>query len=111
MLRTFTNCSKAEPRVTRFEFPSDAKRNDRISVVCTTKVGSPPFQFEWLRNGSPIAREDKISIVSTEDGSMLTFKQLRPEDAANYTCIIRNTEGMDAFTARLKMKRESGHFQ
>ena len=44
--------------------------------------------------------------MSGEDASILTFKQLKSQDAANYTCIVRNREGMDAFTAKLSMKSE-----
>ena len=72
-----------------------------------TKSGQPPFQFEWRKNDKPLAREETISIGTTEDASMLIFRQLRTEDAGNYTCIVKNQEGTDSFTAHLKMKSES----
>ena len=91
-------------KVAKFEFPSSAKINGRISVICSTASGSQPYQFEWLKNGIPFEKSERISIATTEDGSMLTFRQLKVEDAANYTCIVKNRGGMDAYTARLSMK-------
>ena len=90
-------------KISRFEFPSNAELESRISVMCSIKQGKLPIQFEWLKNGIQLEKNDRISIVTGEDGSMLTFRQLRAEDAANYTCIAKNREGMDALTTRLKM--------
>lgn len=94
----------AEPRIKKFEFPSDGRVNDRVSVTCTTKSGSPPFQFEWMRNGIPLTKNDRISFGTIEDASVLTFRQLKEEDVANYTCMVRNNHGMDTFTAPLVMR-------
>ena len=91
----------ADVKISRFEFPSNAKPESRISVMCSTVSGKPPFQFEWLRNGIPLEKNERINIGTNEDGSMLTFRQSKKEDVANYTCIVKNREGMDAFTARL----------
>ena len=62
------------------------------------------MQFEWLRNGIPIEKSDRINVGTNEDASILTLRQLKREDAANYTCIAKNKEGMDAFTAKLRMR-------
>ena len=98
--------SPAPPRVAQFEFPSDARQGSRISVVCLTRSGQPPFHFHWSKNGQPLSREDRITMSSTEDASVLTFRQLRTEDVGNYTCHVKNIEGTDGFTAFLRMKSE-----
>ena len=94
----------AAPRVNKFEFPSDAKENDRISVMCSLRGGSTPLKFEWLRNGVPIDKSERLNIGITDETSTLTLKHLKAEDVANYTCIAKNREGMDAFTATLRMR-------
>lgn len=75
--------------------------------MCTISSGKPPFQFDWLKNAIPLEKNERVNLVTTEDFSTLTLRGLRAEDAANYTCIAKNREGMDAFTARLKMNCES----
>ena len=52
----------------------------------------------------PIEKSDRINVGTNEDASILTLRQLKREDAANYTCIAKNKEGMDAFTAKLRMR-------
>ena len=99
--------SQAEPRVSKFEFPYDVSMGDRISVTCSTRSGTLPLHFEWLKNESPVAKSEKMSIVNGDEGSMLTLRQVSREDTGNYTCVVRNKEGMDAFTARLRMKSKS----
>ena len=54
----------------------------------------------------PITVEERVDIVTAQEASILTLRQLKREDAANYTCIVRNREGMDTFTATLRMKSE-----
>ena len=71
--------------------------------MCSLSAGSNPVKFEWLKNGVPIEKSDRINVGTNEDASMLTLKQLIRDDAANYTCIAKNKDGMDAFTARLRM--------
>ena len=75
--------------------------------MCSLSTGSIPLQFEWLRNGIPLEKNERMNIGTNEDASTLTLRQLRLEDAANYTCIARNKDGMDAFTARLRMRSKS----
>ena len=75
--------------------------------MCSLKTGTTPLKFEWLRNGMPFTSDERVDIGITQEASILTLRQLKREDAANYTCIARNQEGMDAFTARLRMRSKS----
>ena len=72
--------------------------------MCSLDAGSTPVKFEWLKNGIPIVVDERVDTSTTQELSTLTLRKLKREDAANYTCIARNKEGMDAFTARLRMK-------
>ena len=99
--------SLAEVQISKFEFPSNAKRGSRVSVMCSIMSGKAPFNFEWLKNGLPLEKNERVVLTSTEDISSLTFRQLEIQDVGNYTCIAKNREGMDAFTARLRMNCES----
>ena len=68
--------------------------------------GSPPFRFEWLKNASPLEKSSSYSVMSGEDASSLTLKDLNEEHSGNYTCIVENRDGSDSHTARLQMKRK-----
>ena len=72
--------------------------------MCSLDAGSTPVKIEWLKNGIPVLADERVDVVTAQEASILTLRQLKREDAANYTCIARNKEGMDAFTARLRMK-------
>ena len=89
------------------EFPTDTRVGERIAVTCSTRSGTLPFQFEWIRNGEALLRSERMNIGTIEDASTLTLRNLRREDAGNYTCIVRNREGVDSFTATLRIKSKS----
>ena len=72
--------------------------------MCSLDAGSTPVKFEWLKNGIPITVDERVEMVTAQELSTLTLRQLKREDAANYTCIVKNKEGMDAFTAKLRMR-------
>ena len=94
----------AEPRIVKFDFASDLKIDERASVLCSIKSGSPPFQFQWLKDASQLLSDGPISIVTVDDFSSLTFRQLKPNDAGNYTCVVRNGQGLDSHTAPLLVR-------
>ena len=75
-----------------------------MSSTCTVESGSPPFSFEWLKNGSPLEKTPAKSIATVEDASTLTLRDLVREDSANYTCIVKNRAASDSYTAQLHMK-------
>ena len=72
--------------------------------MCSLKSGSTPVKLEWLKNGMPITTDERVDVVVAQEASILTLRQLKREDAANYTCTAKNKDGMDAFTARLRMR-------
>lgn len=72
--------------------------------MCSIKSGSPPFRFQWLKDGVQLSSEGFISILTAEDLSSLTFRQLKPSDVGNYTCIVRNEQGLDSHTAPLLVR-------
>lgn len=71
--------------------------------------GTPPFQFQWLKNGQALERTDSKTIVTGEEISSLTFRQLTSEDTGNYTCLVKNREGSDSHTAQLLIKCKLSH--
>ena len=87
---------------------------DRISVIgsqasmpCRAKDGSAPLVTakNWLKNGEPIPRVDlENGRVKALNFGSLFIDSVRREDMANYTCVIRNTQGELSATALLTVE-------
>ncbi len=56
-----------------------------INLTCTAEVSSAP-NYQWLKDGIPIAGEMK---------PFLYIEEIGPEDRGNYTCVAVNGGGRD----------------
>ena len=73
---------------------SEVGKTVRLGVVAD---GSPPFQYQWLRNGEPLAN-------GTE--KILTLENVSEADAGTYVCVVRNSAGEKASqTIRLVIRK------
>ena len=99
----------AGPRIVKFEFPLDLQVGQRTSVPCLVSSGSPPYKFEWIKDGLVISSNERTSIGEFEGVSTLVIKETSIEDAGNYTCIAKNAFGSDSFTAKLTLKGKMYH--
>ncbi|XP_026645393.1 hemicentin-1 [Microtus ochrogaster] len=61
-----------------------------ISLTCEAS-GIPLPSITWLKDGWPVSLGSSVKILS--GGRMLRLMQTRPEDAGQYTCIVRNAAG------------------
>ncbi|XP_033634052.1 scavenger receptor cysteine-rich type 1 protein M130-like isoform X1 [Asterias rubens] len=87
---------------------------DRISVIgsqasmpCRAKDGSAPLVTakNWLKNNEPIPQVDlENGRVTALNFGSLFIDFVRREDMANYTCVIRNTQGELSATALLTVE-------
>ncbi|GAB1285527.1 Hemicentin-1 [Apodemus speciosus] len=63
-----------------------------VSLTCEAS-GIPLPSITWLKDGWPVSLGSSVKILS--GGRMLRLMQTRPEDAGQYTCIVRNAAGED----------------
>ncbi|XP_021053028.1 hemicentin-1 [Mus pahari] len=63
-----------------------------VSLTCEAS-GIPLPSITWLKDGWPVNLGSSVRILS--GGRMLRLMQTRPEDAGQYTCIVRNAAGED----------------
>nr|XP_048286978.1 hemicentin-1 isoform X1 [Myodes glareolus] len=61
-----------------------------VSLTCEAS-GIPLPSITWLKDGWPVSLGSSVKILS--GGRMLRLMQTRPEDAGQYTCIVRNAAG------------------
>ena len=84
--------------------------NGKTTVSCAIESGSPPLKFEWQKDGIPLSTSSSYSILTGEEVSSLTFRQLTREDSGNYTCIVSNSDASDSHTAQLLIKCKMNHY-
>ena len=92
------------PRIIKFDFAADLEKDGSASLVCSVKSGSSPLRFEWMKDGLALQNSDKLSISTTDRASILVLLRLSMQDIGNYTCSVKNHEGLDSHTSQLTMK-------
>lgn len=56
--------------------------------------GTPPFSVTWLKDGREIPDNDYHKYVIYGDGGIaLRLSDVCPQDAGEYTCLVRNNFG------------------
>lgn len=66
------------------------------ALLTVTCWGTPPFGFQWLKNGQPLSDLDRISGSQT---AQLTISNIQAADQASYSVIVTNQLG--AVTSRV----------
>ncbi|EFN64027.1 Myosin light chain kinase, smooth muscle [Camponotus floridanus] len=58
-------------------------------------TGTPPFTITWFKDGRELPDNDYYRYVIYGDGGVaLRLSQVRPQDAGEYTCVVRNDFGV-----------------
>ncbi|XP_032676016.1 uncharacterized protein LOC116846386 isoform X2 [Odontomachus brunneus] len=58
-------------------------------------TGTPPFTVTWSRDGRELPDNDYYKYVLYGDGGVaLRLPEVRPQDAGEYTCVVRNNFGV-----------------
>ncbi|XP_072764137.1 uncharacterized protein [Anoplolepis gracilipes] len=61
----------------------------------TAITGTPPFTITWSKDGRELPDNDYYRHVIYEDGGVaLRLSEVRPQDAGEYTCVVRNDFGV-----------------
>ena len=75
----------------------DQNEGSPFIIMCSTQEGSPPFFFEWAKNGRAIKSHPGVDykIDNSNIFSTLSIQKLVRSDSANYTCTVKNSVGAD----------------
>ncbi|RWS19746.1 Down syndrome cell adhesion molecule-like protein 1-like protein [Leptotrombidium deliense] len=77
----------------------------RFIATCSIQKGDTPLYFQWKKNGQTITQQSqRIKVDSTTVMSTLSIDSIIREDAANYSCIVRNAFGEDSQNVVLTVK-------
>ncbi|GIY43233.1 titin [Caerostris extrusa] len=79
------------PKIKPFHFSGELRVGLRTVVLCAVIDGSPPFEFQWLKDDKPLLHErGHFSIQSVDEfTSFLTISDLNSESNGNFTCRVQ----------------------
>lgn len=75
--------------------------NEKVGVTCMLRAGQPPYSFQWYKNGNELKADNGISIQTSELLSALFIDPITYTAAGNYTCTVKNSGGVDSYSATL----------
>ena len=64
-------------------------------------TGTPPPNFQWLKDGSVVACSTGDTITTNNGDSILTITNVQTSDAGTYECRAFNSEGSDTGSATI----------
>ncbi|KAF8793255.1 Down syndrome cell adhesion molecule like protein [Argiope bruennichi] len=91
-------------RIQPFHFPTSAKEGHKVQVICGLLEGDPPVHFIWQKNGESVSTSNNVNIMTHPDFSRLVINDVDVQSSGNYTCIAKNNQGQDSYTAHLAVR-------
>ena len=107
MLQTLSlNGHKSVPKLGPVVTTQQRNVNTSMHISCSVQDGTPPFFFEWSKNGKGIRTGSgvKWEIENNKKLSTLTIDRIDKEDAGNYSCMVKNVYGSDSIHVNLTVK-------
>lgn len=66
-----------------------------MHVIYFRLSGTPPFTVTWSKDGRELPDNDYYRCIIYGDGGVaLRLSEIRPQDAGEYTCVVRNDFGV-----------------
>ncbi|XP_035230462.1 Down syndrome cell adhesion molecule-like protein Dscam2 [Stegodyphus dumicola] len=97
--------SKDLPKIKNISFQDNVLEGEMTSVMCLAATKTKPITYEWRKDGQTLdERRDNVRFSNTNELSVLILDPVTLEDSGNYTCIAKNSEGMDKYETSLKVK-------
>ncbi|CAN7989157.1 unnamed protein product, partial [Ixodes hexagonus] len=100
-----SECSFPEvPEIRPFAFPPNLRVGEKALLTCHVTSGSQPITFSWLKDGHSMDATQGIRLRSESEYSLMLMESVQPSHVGNYTCIAKNKQGFDSFTAVLEVE-------
>ncbi|XP_045455086.1 Down syndrome cell adhesion molecule-like protein Dscam2 [Melitaea cinxia] len=81
------------PELDELRVGSGLKEGQIVQITCNIISGDPPIFFSWLKDGTKIPANLKITERSSELFSVLIIKRVSLEHCGTYTCVATNHVG------------------
>ena len=73
-------------------------------IKLTCKVSGLRVEVNWKKNGSPLPKNEKVSVSWGNDSSTLVINNVGSEDCGDYSCEARNPAGYSSSTVKIRVK-------
>ncbi|GFU28439.1 down syndrome cell adhesion molecule, partial [Nephila pilipes] len=89
------------PKIQRFQFPDKLEVNEKVGATCMLRSGKPPYTFRWLKDGKELENKNGVIIENGDRLSHLLIDPITYASAGNYTCLAKNSAGIDSYSSIL----------
>ncbi|XP_015197892.1 contactin-2 isoform X1 [Lepisosteus oculatus] len=97
---------QAQPEWLQVMSDSEVEISSELRWSCAA-AGKPRPSIRWLRNGQPLASQDRIEV----NAGQLRFSNLSLEDSGMYQCVAENKHGTIYANAELKVQVQAPDFR
>lgn len=90
------------PQILPFEFAETAVSAGEVTTVsCTVHKGDLPVNITWYHDDKLVDEKYGIFVQSRKKISSLSIDDVNEDHSGNYTCVAKNSAGMDTYTNEL----------
>ncbi|XP_061075528.1 contactin-2 [Conger conger] len=97
---------QAQPEWLQVMSDSEVEISSQLRWSCMA-AGKPRPSIRWLRNGQPLASQDRVDI----DSGLLKISNLALEDSGMYQCVAENKHGTIYSNAELRVQVQAPDFR
>ncbi|CAL1281289.1 unnamed protein product [Larinioides sclopetarius] len=98
--KNFSIFVEAAPKIQPFSFKSGIRQGDKTTALCVAESKSPLI-YTWKKDGDLITEKDELRLKTDEEFSVIIIEPVKMDHSGNYTCIAKNNQGSDSYTAEL----------
>ncbi|XP_022655324.1 Down syndrome cell adhesion molecule-like protein Dscam2 isoform X8 [Varroa destructor] len=97
MLKRWIPClCGAPPQIAPFRVLENLVEGQRLSLMCSVTIGTPPIAFSWTKDSNPVALLPSVKVALVDDDQeQLKIEKLSSDHVGNYTCAAKNAFGSD----------------
>ncbi|KAK8785221.1 hypothetical protein V5799_008404 [Amblyomma americanum] len=94
--------SRGAPKLQTLGFPREVSLGEDTMATCFVRKNSQgPYTMRWFKDGAQVEDTDRVKTFQKATSTSLAIDGIRVEDVANYTCVVKNSEGSDSLTLPL----------
>lgn len=98
------SCSEDKPVIQDLLVSSKLVEGKKFYLTCQLNSGKQPISFTWYHADELVRPNDRIAIITNEESSQLTIKEMSLTDSGQYVCKVENAYGLDSKRVDLKLK-------